>query len=92
MEVYRKVFSEKGFRLIEVRPLFFTLLSPSGVTNPFLRWIGIMIWEALTWMARWELPGNLLGRALYGVDSFLRRIFKRGPGGHMAVFRFEGAR
>ena len=88
--IYLDVFSGSGFKLIDLRPLFFVLLPPSRLSNVVLRWAGILIWEAVTWITGWQSFGNLLGRILYGIDSVLRKMFKRGPGSHIAVFEFSG--
>lgn len=88
-EIYENVFSNRGFKLVEIKPLFFTLLPPSGFRNPIVRWAGILAWEALTFVTRWNFFGNILGRVLYGVDSILRKMFKKGPGGYLAVFEYS---
>jgi 2-polyprenyl-3-methyl-5-hydroxy-6-metoxy-1,4-benzoquinol methylase len=89
-DMYMEVFSRSGFKLTDLSPLFFVLLPPSRVSNIVLRWTGILVWEAVTWITRWQVFGELLGRALYSIDSVLRKIFKNGPGGHIAVFEFDG--
>ncbi|MEE9554515.1 MAG: class I SAM-dependent methyltransferase [candidate division Zixibacteria bacterium] len=88
LEIYKNVFSSQGFKLVKMRPLFFTLLPPSGVRNPVIRWAGILAWEALTFVTRWNFFGNILGRILYGIDSVLRKIFNKGPGGYIVVFEY----
>lgn len=88
--IYVDTFSRSGFKLIDLNPLFFVLLPPSRLSNVILRWAGILIWEAVTWITRWEGMGNLLGRILYSADSVLRKMFKHGPGSHIAVFEFDG--
>ena len=90
LNIYMDLFSRSGFKLIDLSPLFFVLLPPSRLSNVVLRWAGILIWEMATWITRWEIFGDLLGRILYNVDSVLRKIFKRGPGSHIAVFEFDG--
>jgi 2-polyprenyl-3-methyl-5-hydroxy-6-metoxy-1,4-benzoquinol methylase len=90
LNIYTDLFSRSGFKLIDLRPLFFVLLPPSRISNAVLRWAGILIWEAVTWITRWNIFGDLLGRILYNIDSVLRKIFKRGPGSHIAFFEFDG--
>ncbi len=90
LEMYKEVFSAAGFRLREVRPLFFMMLPPEGFANSILRWAGILSWEALTLPARWQVFGGLWGRIMYGFDSVMRKIFKQSPSGQLAVFEFQG--
>jgi SAM-dependent methyltransferase len=87
---YQEIFSKNGFRLLELRPLFFTLMPPSRLANRPAYWVGTLGWEALTFPARWEWLGGAIGSVLYGVDSGLRRWFPRGPSHHLAVFEFTG--
>ncbi len=88
--LYEKIFSEHGFKLIDIKPLFYMLMPPTAVANGFLRWLGVLAWEAVTFAGRWELPGRLLGRLLYGFDAALRKVFRRSPSGQLAVFEFVG--
>jgi len=87
---YTEVFSKNGFNLTRMMPLFFILLPPSGFSNPFFRWTGLLIWEALTFVTRWSFFGNVIGYVLYKIDSILRKIFRKGPGGHLAIFEYRG--
>jgi len=87
---YREVFEKYGFRLLELRPLFFTLMPPSRLAGRTAYWLGTLSWEVLTFPARWEWLGGVAGSVLYGVDSGLRRRFKTGPSHHLAVFEFAG--
>ena len=86
--IYKDVFSRHGFKLIAMKPLFFTLLPPSGFSNPIIRWGGILAWEAVTFITRWNFFGNIIGGILYGIDSILRKVFKRGPAGYIVVFEY----
>ena len=90
LELYKKVFSSHGFGLFGIKPLFYTMMPPTGLGNGLLRWVGVLSWEATTWLARWQIFGNLLGRLLYSVDSVLRKVFPRSPSGQMAIFEFQG--
>lgn len=90
LNCYTQVFSKEGFRLLDIKPLFFTLMPPSRLANRPAYWIGTLAWEALTFPARWEKLGEIIGRVLYRVDLDLRRRFDRGPSHHLAVFEFEG--
>lgn len=89
LALYKAAFEKRGFRLLGMRPLFFTLLPPSGLKNPLFRWTGILAWEALTFITRWSLFGNMLGCVLYRIDSILRRMLRKGPGGYLAVFEYN---
>lgn len=91
LSYYVDVFSRYGFKLRSMTPLFYTLLPPSGISNPVLRWIGILAWEAMTFVTRWNFFGNIIGATLYGIDSRLRKLFNHGPGGYLAVFEYEVA-
>jgi len=90
LDRYREVFSKYGFELTDIRPLFFTLMPPSRLGGWPGYWVGTLGWELLTFPARWEWPGRVIGRVLYGVDSRLCRWFKRGPSHHLAVFEYTG--
>ncbi len=92
LEMYQEVFSAQGFRLLNLRPLFFMMLPPEGFASSFLRWLGILGWEAVTFLARWEMFGGLVGRLMYGFDAVMRRVFPRSPAGQMAVFEYAGSR
>ncbi len=87
---YENEFSHSGFRLIDLKPLFFTLLPPARFSNSFIRWTGILIWEMITFVTRWAFFGNIIGCLLYNFDRALFRFFRRGPSGHLAIFEFEG--
>ena len=87
---YTEVFSKQGFRLLNITPLFFTLMPPGGLTGRLAYWAGALGWEALTLAARWNRPGRVIGSVLYKVDSNLRRRFDRGPSHHLAVFEYTG--
>jgi len=89
LSYYVDVFSRYGFKLRSMTPLFFTLLPPSGISNPVLRWGGILLWEAATFVTRWNFFGNIIGGILYRIDWIMRRIFKHGPGGYLVVFEYE---
>jgi len=88
LSAYQDVFSKNGFEVRSMTPLFYTLLPPSGFKNPILRWGGILAWEAVTFITRWNFFGHLVGRALYKLDSVLRKIFKKGPAGYIVVFEY----
>jgi SAM-dependent methyltransferase len=90
LDCYTEVFAKKGFRLLEIRPLFFTLMPPGRLAGWLGYWVGSLGWEVLTMPARWERLGQLWGRLLYKVDSNLRRRFDRGPSHHLAVFEYVG--
>jgi SAM-dependent methyltransferase len=90
LEMYQEVFAAAGFRLSEVRPLFFGLLPPEGCANGFMRWLGILAWEAVTFPARFKPFGGAVGATMYGFDSVMRRLFSRTPSGQLAVFEFQG--
>ena len=87
---YEQVFSAAGFLMESVEPLFFTLMPPAGIANVLGYWAGMLTWEAVTFVARFNGPGDLLGRLLYRIDNSLSRKFASGPSHHLAVFRFEG--
>jgi len=87
---YTEIFSKKGFRLLSITPLFFTLMPPGRLAGKLAYWIGTLGWEALTMLARWNGPGQMIGSVLYKVDSTLRRRFDRGPSHHLAVFEDVG--
>jgi len=89
LDTYIAAFSRHGFRLKSKTPLFFTLLPPSGLSNTILRWGGILLWEAITFLTRWSFFGYIIGATLYGIDSVLRKIFRRGPGGYLALFEYS---
>lgn len=92
---YTSIFSKNGFKLLDIKPLFYTLMPPSRLANKLAYWIGTLVWEAVTFLARWEALGDLIGSVLYRVDSDLRRRSVRGPSHHLAVFEFirnEGER
>lgn len=91
LEMYQEVFAAQGFKLLNLKPLFFMMLPPEGFASGILRWIGILGWEAVTFLARWELCGGLVGRLTYGFDAVMRRLFSKSPAGQMAVFEFAGA-
>jgi len=86
---YVDVFTKSGLKLRSMTPLFYTLLPPSGIASPFLRWCGILMWEGLTFVTRWNFAGDLIGRIFYKFDSFLRKKFRKGPAGYLAVFEYE---
>jgi len=90
LNCYTEVFAKRGFRLLDITPLFFTLMPPTRLTNRLAYWVGALGWETLTFPARWEKLGALTGRVLYRVDSGLRGRFNRGPSHHLAVFEFMG--
>ena len=90
LEMYQEVFSAQGFKLLNLKPLFFMMLPPEGFASGILRWLGILGWEAATFLARWELFGSLVGRLTYGFDALMRRVFPRSPAGQMAVFEYAG--
>jgi SAM-dependent methyltransferase len=90
LDRYQEIFSKNGFELLEMKPLFFTLMPPSRVASRPVYWAGTLAWEALTFLARWEALGGVVGGWLYRVDSGLRRLFRRGPSHHVAVFEFKG--
>jgi SAM-dependent methyltransferase len=90
LDRYQEIFSKNGFELLEMKPLFFTLMPPSRVASRPVYWAGTLAWEALTFLARWEAFGGVVGGGLYRVDSGLRRLFHRGPSHHVAVFEFKG--
>ena len=90
LDRYREVFSKNGFELCDIRPLFFTLMPPSRLGRWPGYWAGTLGWEILTFAARWEWSGRVVGRMLFGVDTRLRRWFKRGPSHHLAVFEYTG--
>lgn len=90
LELYRTIFSNQGFKLLEIKPLFYLLMPPVGLANSILRWLGIFAWEVITGIARWEVFGNLLGRILFAFDSALRKTVRWSPSGQLAVFEFQG--
>ena len=87
---YKGVFTKNGFELKKMTPLFFVLLPPSGLSNGFFRWAGILAWEAVTFVTRWSFFGNVLGYILYKIDTVLRKILTTGPGGHLVIFEYKG--
>jgi SAM-dependent methyltransferase len=87
---YQEVFSKNSFELKLMMPLFFVLLPPSGLSNSFFRWAGILVWEALTFVTRWSFFGNVIGYILYKIDTILRKVLSKGPGGHLAIFEYRG--
>ena len=87
---YKEVFSKNGFELKKMMPLFFVLLPPSGLSNGFLRWAGILSWEAVTFVTRWSFFGNIIGYVLYKTDTVLRKMLTAGPGGHLVIFEYKG--
>ena len=90
LDRYREVFSKNGFELCDIRPLFFTLMPPSRFGGWPGYWVGTLSWEVLTFPARWEWSGGVMGRMLYGVDSGLSRRFEKGPSHHLTVFEYTG--
>lgn len=88
LSYYVDVFSRYGFKLRSRTPLFYTLLPPSGIDNPILRWAGILAWEAATFATRWNFCGDLIGRLFYRIDSALRKKYPNGPAGYLAVFEY----
>lgn len=87
---YTEIFSKNGFKLLHIKPLFFTLMPPTGLASKPAYWTGVLGWEALTFMARWNWAGRLLGKWLYRIDSTLQRRYDRGPSHHIAVFEYVG--
>ena len=87
---YSRVFEKAGFKLDLLEPLFFTLMPPAGIKSPIGYWAGMLGWEAATWFARWNGPGELIGKMLYRIDDSLGKTRESGPSHHLAVFRFEG--
>jgi SAM-dependent methyltransferase len=91
LDQYNSVFSRAGFKNVDVVPLFYTLLPPARFSNTIVRWGGILGWELITFVTRWSWCGNIMGRLLYSIDKGLRKVFKKGPGGHLAVFEYSPA-
>lgn len=42
---YQEIFLKNGFRLLELRPLFFTLMPPSRLASPPAYWVGTLAWK-----------------------------------------------
>lgn len=88
LETYRS--GLPGFTLEALVPQFVVLNVPSGIAAAWLRWPLVVGWEALTWLARFETVGWILGAALYGLDRLLLgAVGRRSPSTKLAVFRRE---
>lgn len=72
-------------------PQFLLLNVPSGVVSPWLRWPLVALWEALTFPARFEAMGAVLGAVLAGADRLLLpAVGGRTPSTKLVAYRRGG--
>lgn len=76
---FEQVYSEAQFLLLNV---------PSGISSGVVRWPAVALWEAVTWAARWDAFGGVLGRALAGADRLLLPLLGgRSPSTKLVIYQ-----
>jgi SAM-dependent methyltransferase len=83
---YRRALTD--FERVRSESQFLLLNVPSGIVRSGLRWPLVLLWEAVTWPARWNAPGWALGGLLAGADRLLLPLVRgRTPSTKLVVYR-----
>ncbi|MBI4540358.1 MAG: class I SAM-dependent methyltransferase [Gemmatimonadetes bacterium] len=78
----------RGFEPVLEVPQFFLLNVPSGVVSPWVRWPLVLLWEAVTWPARFDAVGRVMGALFAMLDRLLLpRVGRWTPSTKLAVYR-----